>query len=89
VNKVFLAGKVWKTPEVAFTPKGKRIMMFPLWIEEGDFSIEVVYAGEYVPRAVDKTVGGRVMVAGELVKAKLQSRDVMKVKANKILWMEE
>ena len=89
MNKVFLSGKVSKAPEVAYTPKGRKIIMFPIWIEEGDFTVDIIYAGEPVPRALDKTMGGTVMVAGELVRTKLQARDVLKVKASKILWMEE
>jgi hypothetical protein len=30
-----------------------------------------------------------VLVAGELVKARFKSHDVLRVKASKILWMEE
>ncbi len=89
MNKVFLSGKVWKIPQVAYTPKGRKILTFPLRIEEGDLSIDVIYAGDGFPGEVDKTVGGSILVAGELVKAKLQSRDVVKVKATKIIWMEE
>lgn len=89
MNKVFLSGKVWKIPEIAYTPKGRRILMFPLRIEEGDFSVDVIYEGEAFPGGVEKAVGTNVMVAGELVRAKLQSRDVVKVKASKIFWMEE
>jgi hypothetical protein len=89
VNTVFLSGKVWKRPEVAHTPKGRRILIFPMWIEEGGFSVEVIYTGEPFPGRVDETAGGKVMVSGELVKAKVESRDVLKVKASKIFWMEE
>lgn len=89
MNKVFLSGKVWKMPKLAYTPKGRKIVTFPMWIEEGNFSVEVIYAGDAFPAGVDQTVGNNVMVAGELVNAKLQSRDVLKVKASKILWMEE
>jgi single-stranded DNA-binding protein len=89
VNKVLLSGKVGKAPEVAYTPKGKKIVMFPLVVGDDEFSIDVVGAGESVPARLDQSVGNSVLVAGELVKAKLKSRDVLRVKASKILWMEE
>ncbi len=89
MNKVFLFGKVWKAPEVSCTPRGRKIIMFPIWIEEGNFAVDIIYAGESVPRSPDSIAGSAVMVAGELVKAKLQAREVLKVKASKILWMEE
>ena len=76
-------------PEVSYTPRGKRIVMFPMWVEEGEFSIQVVGSGDPFPTTLEATVGGNVLVAGELVKTKLKTHDILKVKASKILWMEE
>jgi primosomal replication protein N len=89
VNKIFLSGKIERTPEVAYTPKGRKIVMFPMAVAEGDFNIDVVGSGDALPAALDSTVGISILVAGELVKAKLKSRDVLRVKASKIIWMEE
>jgi hypothetical protein len=89
VNKIFLSGKIGKVPEVAYTPKGRKIVMFPMVVEEGGFSIDVVGAGESFPIRPDNAVGGNILVAGEIVKAKLKSRDILRVNASKILWMEE
>jgi primosomal replication protein N len=89
MNKVFLSGKIRKAPRVAYTPKGRKIVTFPMWVEEGDFSVEVVGPGQPFPASVESTVGSSVLVAGELVSAKLRSRDVLRLKASKILWMEE
>jgi len=89
VNKVFLTGKMQGKPEVAYTPKGERIVIFPLWVEEGDFSIDVVFIdreGAGYPGDVAKT---RVMVGGSLTKASGKGRDAFRLTANKILWMEE
>jgi primosomal replication protein N len=88
VNKVFLSGKIGRAPEVAYTPKGRKIVMFPMVVDEGDFSIDVVGAGDDFPSRLDSSVGGSILVAGELVGAKLKSRDVLRLKASKILWME-
>ena len=89
MNKVFLSGKVGRVPEIAYSPKGRKIVMFSMVVAEGDWSIDVVGAGETFPVRIDSAVGGSVLVAGELVKARLKSRDVLRVKASKILWMEE
>ena len=89
MNKVFLSGKIGRVPEVAYTPKGRKIVTFPLSVTEGNYDIEVVGAGESFPAELDGAVGSDVLIAGELVKAKLKSHDVLRVKAIKILWMED
>lgn len=88
MNKIFLTGKIKRAPEIAYTPKGRKIVMFPMEVEEGAFSIDVVGEGENLPARLEASIGADILVAGELVKAKLKSRDVLRVKANKILWME-
>ncbi len=64
-------------------------MMFPMRVEEGDFSIDVIFAGEPVESDIAALAGRKILVAGMLTKAKARSRDVFKVKASKILPMEE
>ena len=88
MNRVFLSGKIGRVPEIAYTPKGRKIVTFPLLVSEGSYDIQVVGAGEAFPSDLDAAVGNDVLVTGELVKAKFKSRDVLRVKANKILWME-
>jgi len=89
MNRIFLSGKIQRVPDVAYTPKGRKIVTFPLQVAEGDYAIDVVGAGEALPERPEETVGRMVLVAGELVKARFKSHDVLRVKANKILWMEE
>lgn len=89
MNKVFLSGKIGRVPEIAYTPKGRKIVTFPLLVSEGNYDIQVVGSGEAFPSDLDTAVGNDVLIAGELVKAKLKSHDVLRVKASKILWMEE
>jgi hypothetical protein len=89
VNKVFLSGKVKRMPEVSYTPKGRKIITFPMWVPEGDFNVMVIGGGEVFPQGMDNAAGGAVLVAGELIKTKLKSRDTLRVKASKIIWMEE
>ena len=89
MNKIFLSGKIRRMPDVAYTPKGRKIVTFPLQVTEGGYDIEVIGSGEALPKRLENAVGCTVLVAGELVKATFKSRDVLRVKAFKILWMEE
>jgi single-stranded DNA-binding protein len=89
VNKVFISGSVGASPQVSYTPKGQKIVRFPMWVEEGGFSIDVILAGGPAISDVAAAIGKRVLVAGSLAKMKTQSRDVLRVKASKILPMEE
>ena len=89
MNRVFLTGTVRKEPQVSYTPKGRKIITFPLWVDEGGFSVEVVSGGEALQGGMGRAVTGNVLVAGELVQTSLRTREVMRVKASKILWMEE
>jgi hypothetical protein len=88
VNRVFLSGKIGRVPDVAYTPKGRKIVSFPLVVSDGNYDIEVIGAGEAFPSDPGAAVGNDVLITGELVKAKFKSRDVWRVKASKILWME-
>ena len=89
MNKVFISGSVGANPKVSYTPRGQRIVMFPMRVEEGDFNIDVVFAGEPGQAGPSTTIGRRILVAGVLTRMKTQARDVLKVKASKILPMEE
>jgi single-stranded DNA-binding protein len=89
VNKIFISGSVGANPQVSYTPKGQKIVMFPMWVEEGGFSIDVVFAGGTASSDVAAGIGKRVLVTGAVTKMKSQSRDVLRVKASKILPMEE
>ena len=88
MNRIFLSGKIRRAPDIAYTPKGRKIATFPLEVTEGGYAIDVVGAGEALPSMPEETVGRMVLVAGELVKARLKSHDVLRVKASKILWRE-
>jgi hypothetical protein len=89
MNKVFISGSVGANPQVSYTPRGQKIVMFPMLVEEGGFSVDVIFAGGPMVSDLAATIGRRILVAGALTKTKTQSRDVLKVKASKILPMEE
>ena len=89
MNKVFISGSVGADPQVSYTPKGQKIVMFPMWVEEGSFSIDVIFAGSRLASDPVGAMGRRILVTGTLTRMKTQSRDVLKVRASKILPMEE
>jgi hypothetical protein len=80
---------VREAPEVSYTPKGRKIVTFPMWVPDGDFNIMVIGGGETLSGGMDSTAGGEVLVAGELIRTKLRTRDALRVKASKIIWTEE
>jgi hypothetical protein len=88
VNKVFLTGKLKIAPDVAYTPRGGRILKFPLWVEDDGFSIDVVYLDRQGIRDFAGIMGTTVMVSGTLIKSK-DRNGAFACKARKIIWMEE
>jgi primosomal replication protein N len=89
VNKVFLTGTVQRLPKVAYTPKGKKILLFPLHSRDSGFDVDVLFSGERYPSDLERTVGGEILVAGTLTRAKTGTDETFKIEASQILWMEE
>ncbi len=90
MNKVFLAGSLRAAPETGYTPKGHKVVAFPLWVEDGGFAIEVLATGDAGPADIDSAKAGRrVLVSGMLTRSGVKSRETFRLKASKILWMEE
>ena len=88
MNKVFLAGRLKIKPDVAYTPKGGKILKFPLWVEDDGFIIDVVYLDRQGIRDFAGMMGTTVMVSGALTKSK-DREGTFTCKAHKIIWMEE
>lgn len=63
--------------------------MFPLWIDEGAFSIDVVFMEHQGMKSVSGKQGGSIIVSGELTKASGKSQNPIRLVAHKIIWMEE
>jgi len=89
MNRVFMTGKVETMPRIVYTPKGEKFVLFPLRVGEGDFLIDVESPGDPSMPYPDSAVGRSVMVSGMLMRKKLRSREIVKLKARKIFWMEE
>ncbi|MBP1748925.1 MAG: hypothetical protein H6Q52_1464 [Deltaproteobacteria bacterium] len=89
MNRVFMTGKVEARPKIVYTPRGDKFMVFPLRVTDGDFLIDVECKGDSSEPYADAAVGSSVMVSGMLVRKKLPAREIVKLKVNKIFWMEE
>ncbi len=90
MNKVFLTGRIKVAPEILRTPKGERIVTFPLWIEDDGFSIDVVYLDRQGIDNFSRMKGSVIMVSGALSKPKQpDGHHGFRLKANNIFWMEE
>lgn len=89
MNKVFFTGKLKTKPEVVYTPKGEKFVLFPLWVDEGGFRIDVECMGERSTIHWNEKIGKELMISGMLIKTKAKTHDVFKLKAHKIYWMEE
>ena len=89
MNRAFLTGRLKTAPEVVYTPRGEKYILFPLWVDEGSFRIDVECLGDKKITHWDEKIGKELMVSGSLVKIKARSRDVFKLRAQKIYWMEE
>lgn len=89
MNKLFLTGTVQRPPRVAYTPKGKKILTFPLRSRDGGFTVDVLFSGDRYPIDLERTVGGEVLVAGALVRTKTGKDATFKIETSQILWMEE
>ncbi len=89
MNRVFMTGRVEKRPEIVYTPRGDKFMLFPLRVTDGDFLIDVECRGGSSEPYVDAAAGTSVMVAGRLLRKKLPTREIVKLEAHKIFWMEE
>jgi hypothetical protein len=89
VNRVFLSGRLKKKPEIVYTPRGERLMLFPLWVDDGAFSIDVVCMDDMGKRSMADMEGSNVIVSGVLTKNPGKQQETLRLKANKILWMED
>jgi len=88
VNKVFLTGRLKAGPDVLYTPKGEKILQFPLWVEDDAFSVDVIYLDRQGIKDAAGLAGSTITVSGTLMKT-MDRHGEIKVKANKIIWMEE
>ena len=88
MNKVFLTGRLKVKPGVLYTPKGEKILQFPLWVENDAFSIDVIYLDRQGIKDLTGLVASVITVSGTLTKS-MDGHSSIKVKADKIIWMEE
>ena len=63
--------------------------MFPLWVDKGGFSVDVVFLEREGMNDFSSIQGNTIIVSGELARASGKSHDTLRLMANKIIWMEE
>lgn len=84
-----MTGRVEKKPRIVYTPRGDKFMVFPLRVKEGDFTIDVECPGNSLEPSVDTAAGSTVMISGMLIRKKIATKEIIKLKAHKIFWMED
>jgi hypothetical protein len=89
MNRVFLTGTLREEVQVRYTPQGERIAMFPLCVDDSAFTIEVLYKVPVGTWNYVGKVGSKVMASGALARIGEKANKSLRLKANKILWMEE
>ncbi|MEN6615367.1 MAG: hypothetical protein ABFD12_02325 [Syntrophorhabdus sp.] len=89
MNRVFMTGRVEAKPRIVYTPRGDKFMVFPLRVSEGNFTIDVECPGSSSEPSIDTAAGSTVMISGMLIRKKIAAKEIVKLKAHKIFWMEE
>ncbi len=89
MNRVFLTGTLKMRPEITYTPRGEKVVAFTLLVEEGDLRIDIVHVGELDGDGLSRQVGKEIMVSGALAQMKAKAQQTVKVRAQKIFWMED
>lgn len=89
MNTLFLTGTVQKPPKVAYTPKGKKVLTFPLYSRDSGLTVDVLFLGDRYPADLERTVGGKILVAGALTGMGTGADQTVRIEASQILWMEE
>jgi hypothetical protein len=89
MNRVFMTGRVEARPRIVYTPRGDKFMVFPMRVSEGNFTIDVECPGDPSEPSLDAAAGSTVMISGMLIRKKLAAKEIVKLKAHKIFWMEE
>lgn len=63
--------------------------MFPLWVHDGAFSIDVVFVDQQGSANLADMGGGSITVSGMLTRVSSKPHDHFRLNANKIIRMEE
>jgi len=72
-----------------YTPRGEKLFMFPLRLDESAFSIDVVFAERQGTESSAIASGSTIIVSGELAGVSGKPHDKLRLMANKIIRMEE
>lgn len=89
MNNAFLSGRVRGQMRVSYTAQGEKVILFPLLIEEGPGTIDIIAK---VPRGTvfdHRSAGTHVMVGGRIIVSGSESGRKIRLEATKIEWMED
>lgn len=89
MNRVFLSGRINATVNIAYTPGGDRIYLFPFLVESSALSVDVVYKDTGGNLQIEQKTGCEAMIAGELTKMKMKQGNNIRIEAKKIFLLEE
>ena len=89
MNRVLFAGTVNAKPDIVYTPKGEKVVVFPMLVKEGFFVIDVIFVDSTGGTDFTGLAGKGIIVTGALTKTRAGSGNVFQLKANKILRTEE
>jgi primosomal replication protein N len=88
LNRIILTGKVRENTRVFFTPKGEKIALIPVEVEDFN-TVEVMYLDNERKIREENLKGKKIMVLGILVKSERKNGGTLRIKAKKIEFMEE
>lgn len=89
MNRVFFSGTINSDIETVYTPKGEKILTFSLLVEDGRFSIDVMFKDSWSLFDSKTKKDCKAVVSGVLTKTRKGSQDIIKLQANKLFLMEE
>ncbi|HOV91348.1 MAG TPA: hypothetical protein PKW07_11660 [Syntrophorhabdaceae bacterium] len=88
MNKVFISGTISSDMEIYYSPKGEKIVIFSLFVEEGRFYIEVIYKDTGSANISDLKKTDKAVLSGVLTKATKGAQDFFRLEADKLFVME-
>lgn len=89
MNRIFVSGRIRGKPSVAYTPGGDKILLFSVFEEGSLSSVDVVFKDVSGREYQQVNPGSVVLITGEIEKTQRRQQDALRIKANKIVFMEE
>ncbi|MBP8626505.1 MAG: hypothetical protein KBE27_02285 [Syntrophorhabdaceae bacterium] len=88
MNRVFLSGTINSDVKVYYSPRGEKICIFSLLVDDGMFSVEVVCKYNRTTNLPEFKKTDRIMLSGALARTKKGSPEALRLEADKLFVME-